>query len=181
MNKSKYKGGEMQLFFNSWNSIFRLVATSIIFYPVIIILLRLYGKRSLSKLNMFDFIITVALGSAFASTLFMKDATIIDGAIAFIMLLSLQYLVTWSSFQWKSVDKLVKSEPVLLLQDGKFLKDNMEQERVTEDEIYAEIRQNGLACLSQVYAVVLETNGILSVIQQVDNIEQSTLIGVRDH
>lgn len=171
----------MQLFFNSWNSVFRLVSTAIIFYPIIIILLRLYGKRSLAKLNMFDFIVTVALGSAFASTLFMKDVTIADGAIAFIMLLSLQYLVTWSSFQWKYVDKLVKSEPILLFQDSAFLKDRMENARVTEDEIYAEVRQSGIACLSQVKAVVLETNGVLSVIKHSDNVTQSTLVGVRDY
>ena len=99
----------MTIFFQSWDSIIRLIVTFIFIYPCLILLLHLYGKRSLSQLNMFDFIITVALGSVFASVLVSKDVTVLDGILVFVLLLSGQFVITWSSLRWKIVDKLIKT------------------------------------------------------------------------
>ncbi|GAB1420212.1 DUF421 domain-containing protein [Anaerolineales bacterium] len=171
----------MKVFFNSWDSIIRVFLILIFAYPGLIILLRIYGKRSLSKLNMFDFIVTVALGSTFASVIISPEVTLIDGLIAFVLLLSAQYGITKAAFHWKAVDHLIKSEPTLLYIDDQFLEENMQSTRVTEDEIYAEIRQNNITCLKEVYAVVLETNGMLSILPKKDPIIQSTLKGVKGY
>ncbi len=171
----------MDIFFNSWNSIFRVFLTALFVYPGLIILLRLYGKRSLAKLNMFDFIITVALGSTFASVVIMQNVTIVDGLITFLILLSAQFAITWASLRWSLVDKLIKSEPTLVFHKGDFLEDAMLTVRVTKHEILAEIRQSGMACMDDVYAVVMETNGVLSVLAHKDQINQPTLEGVSNY
>lgn len=172
----------MDVFFNSWDSVLRVFITVLFSYPGLVILLRLYGKRSLSKLNMFDFIITVALGSTFASVMILQNVTIFDGLVMFTLLLTAQAIITWASLHWAWVDRLIKAEPSLLFRDGKFLEDDMRAVRVTKSEIFAEIRQNGIVCLDDVYAVVLETNGTMSVLShKKDQINNPTLVDIDNY
>jgi len=165
----------MPIFFNSWEDILRVIISGLVAYPGLIFLMRVFGKRSLSKLNMFDFIITIALGSVFASVVTLRSVTILDGLVTFILLLGAQLAITRASIAWEWVDDLIKAQPTLVFFRGIFLEDDMRDARVTHDEILAEIRQKGVACLDDVYAVVLETNGVLSVIYHKDNINNPSL------
>jgi uncharacterized membrane protein YcaP (DUF421 family) len=150
--------------FTNMSQLVRIFITALLTYPALLVLLRLFGKRSLSKMNMFDFIVTIALGSIFASTILLEDISLIDGAISFTMLLLGQFIVTWTSARWESFDRLVKAGPRLLYFDDQFLEEAMKDARVTREEILAGIRQQGIGTLTNVYAVVLENNGVLSII-----------------
>lgn len=165
----------MDIFFKSWESLLRVLVTVIFAYPGLILLLRIYGKRSLSKLNMFDFIITVAFGSTLASVVIQENVTIIDGLVTFALLLTAQYIVTKTSLKSEWMNNIIKSDPTIIFYEGKFVDEAMEAERVSEDEILASIRQQGIACLNDVHAVVLETNGELSVLKAQENIIRPTL------
>jgi uncharacterized membrane protein YcaP (DUF421 family) len=171
-----------QIFFQSWESIMRIIITTVAVYPALIAVLLATGKRSLSKLNMFDFIVTIALGSAFASMVILRSVTALDGLVAAAMLLGAQYVITWASYKWPAFEDLIKSEPTLVFHSGKFLVENMREVRLTREEIYAEMRQKGYTRLQDIHAVVLETNGNVSVLprkeSQEETIEDSTLVGV---
>lgn len=171
----------MDIFFNSWESIARVIITILFAYPGIILILRISGKRSLSKLNIFDFIITIALGSIFGSVVILKDITIVDGILTFSCLLGLQFLISRSSLHWDVIEHLIKSKPTLLYYENAFLEADMQSARVTKNEIMSSIRQSGIACMRDVYAVVLENNGELSVITTQDEITQPTLVGLSNH
>lgn len=153
----------MNVFFSSWASIGRIIIVVLLVYPGLILLLRLYGKRSLGKMNMFDFIITVAFGSTLASTILSKDVAIADGLLTFILLLTAQFLITWSAIRWEAVDRVIKSDPTLLYYDGNYVADALRRERVSKHEIIAEVRLAGHADMKEVFAVVLETTGEISV------------------
>jgi len=71
------------LFFNNWESLVRVVITSALAYPAIIIVLRISGKKSLSKMNAFDSIVTIALGSIFGSMILNKNVPLVEGILAF--------------------------------------------------------------------------------------------------
>lgn len=71
------------IFFDSWESIFRTVVITILAYVLLILLLRVSGKRTLSKMNAFDFIVTIALGSTLATVMLNKNVALIDGVLAF--------------------------------------------------------------------------------------------------
>jgi len=133
-------------------------------YIGLIFLQRISGKRTLSKMNAFDLIVTVALGSTLATILLSSEVSLSEGMVAFIVLIGLQFAVTWVSTRWKPVTRAVKSEPRLLLYRGRFLKDAMQQERVLEAEVRQAARSSGYAALEDIEAVVLETDGNLSVI-----------------
>ena len=169
------------MIFKSWDSIAWLFATLLVTYPSLIILLRWFGKRSLAKMNMFDFIITVALGSTFASVVVTQSISIMDGLAALGLMLLAQFIITWVSMKSPNFNHLIKSEASLLFHDGHFLDEEMQSVRVTKEEIFAEIRQKGFACLSDVYAVVLENNGEISVLGHSPHIENSTLHGVKNY
>lgn len=152
------------MFFESWETLFRVIIVSIISYPLLIVVLRLTGKRSLSQMSSFDFIVTVAIGSMYATLLISKKLPIIEGLAAITTLLFLQWAVTYTATRSKSFEKLIKSNPTLLYYDNAFIEEAMKKERVVKDEVYSAVRQAGHASIREVSGVVLENNGTLSVL-----------------
>ncbi len=133
-------------------------------YLWLVFVLRLSGKRSLSKLNAFDFAITVAFGSALATIMISPDIGLLRGAIVLAMLALLQYAVTKLSLWSKFIRNLVRSRPTLLVENGQLFGEALHYERVTLDEIAEAMRKEGYGRLDEVGAVVLETDGSFSVI-----------------
>ncbi|MEX0685961.1 MAG: YetF domain-containing protein [Balneolales bacterium] len=155
------------LFFDNWESIYRTVVIGVLAYAGLIFLLRISGKRILSKMNAFDFIITVALGSTLATILLNKDVALAEGITGFAMLIFLQYIITWLSVRSDSVKAFIKSEPTLLFYKGNYLHEAMISERITREEIIATARQSGSGGMETLDAVILETDGSLSVINNI--------------
>lgn len=147
----------------------RTLVITVLAYATLVLLLRSFGKRSLSKMNAFDFIVTVALGSTLATVALNKNVALADGALAFFLLLLLQYIITWLSVRTKAVKALVTSTPSLLYYKGTLLQDAMKKERITEDELHAKAREKGYSSLAAIEAIVLETTGELSVITYLQN------------
>lgn len=152
------------MFFDGWMPIARVVVLGTLSYATLVVLLRATGKRTLSKLNAFDLIVTVALGSTLATVLLSKDVSLSEGVTALALLVSLQWIITWLSVRSPWVARVVKSEPSLLFLEGRFLSGAMKRERVTEDELRAAVRAQGMGSLDQVAAVIMETDGRLNVI-----------------
>ena len=156
------------MFFDNLGGLLRVMLVSLLAYGSLVLVLRVAGKRVLSKLNAFDLVVTVALGSTLATVLLTKDVALAEGALAFGMLALLQWLVSRLSIAWPWFSDLVRSRPRLLLEDGAYREAAMAQERVTEDEVDAAIRNRGIGRLEDVAAVILETDGSLSVIGRTD-------------
>jgi len=159
-----------QIFECSWDDIFGILSTAVVVYVLVIIYIRMLGKRSTSELNNFDWIVTVSVGSIAASTVILEDVSIIEGGVSVLILLVLQYVVTKIMYSSKKIRMVIKSTPQLLLFEGNFIEANMKKERILKPEVYAAIRQQGLKSIKQIYAVVLETNSKISVIPN-DNSE----------
>jgi len=163
------------IFFDSWESIIRTVVITILAYALLIILLRVSGKRTLFKMNAFDFIVTIALGSTLATVMLSKDVALADGVLAFFLLIMLQYAITFFSARNQTVNELVKATPSLLVYKGRIIKKVMLKERIAEDEIYAIVRSNGLSSINEAGAIVLETDGSLTLIKEVKSLETETM------
>lgn len=166
------------MFFSGWDSLFRTLIVGVLAYIALIVFLRISGKRTLSKMNAFDLIVTVALGSTLATVLLTKNVALAEGVLAFALLIGLQFVVTWSSVRVRWVRRLATGEPRMLLYRGEFLPAALRQARVTEDEIRAAIRSAGVDSMESVHAVVLETDGSFSVVQPGQGGGASSLIGV---
>ncbi len=152
------------MLFDTVQGLLRVLVISLLAYAWLVIVLRLSGKRSLAKLNAFDLVVTVALGSTLATVLLSEDVAFAEGALAFSMLAFLQWLVSRLSVASQAFGKLVRSEPRLLVENGQYRHDAMESERITADEVDSAVRGAGIGCIEQVGAVVLESDGSMSVI-----------------
>lgn len=165
--------------FNDWPTLMRTALVGVLGYASLVMLLRISGKRTLSKMNAFDLVVTVALGSVLATILLNKDVTLAQGALAIALLVALQFAITWSSVRVRWVRRLVTGEPALLVHRGELLPRALRRARVTEDEARAAVRSAGLASLGDVEALVLETDGSFSVVK-LGAANASSLAGLRE-
>lgn len=156
-------------------NLLRTLVVGVLAYVSLVLVLRVSGKRTLSKLNAFDLVVTVALGSCLATVLLSKDSSWLQGLTAFVVLIAMQYIVAWLSVRSPRVRRIVKASPTLLYYRGDILEDALRSERLTVDEVYAAMRDSGIASVSSVSAVVLESDGSLSVLE--GSTEQTTTLG----
>lgn len=152
------------MFLDNPSDLVRVAVVGILAYLSLILLLRVSGKRTLAKMNAFDLIVTVALGSILATILLSSDVTLLEGLVAFAVLIGMQFIIAWLSVRSSMVSGWVKSEPTLLFYQGVFLRQALLRERVTHDEVRAAVRIQGIAAMADVEAVVLETDGSFSAL-----------------
>lgn len=146
------------------DSFIRIITVGILAYVGLISFLLTSGKRSLTQLNTFDLVVTVAIGSVLSTILLDKNVSLLEGLLAFVLLILLQFVLTFTSVRWKKFNKLIKSEPSLLYLNGSFLRETMKKERISEGDILQSVRSDGIGDLKEVQAIVLENDGSLSVI-----------------
>lgn len=154
------------MWFASWSSVARILLVGAAAYVFLVTTVRVSGKRSLSQLNAFDFVVTVALGSTLATILLDRNVTLADGATAFVLLAGLQFVVAWLSVRWSLLRRTVTAQPAILVSDGVIDQEALRKARVTESQIMQAVRSSGFGHIGLIGAVVLEPNGTLSVISK---------------
>ena len=152
------------LWFGGWDAIARIAIIGVCAYVGLIAMLRVSGKRTLSKMNAFDFVVTIALGSTLATILLDRSTPLIEGLFALGLLIALQLVVTFLSVRSQTFQKLIKAEPTALVIDGRRDEDAMRRRRITVAELQAALRESGLTDISQAASIHLETDGTLSVV-----------------
>ncbi len=167
------------IFFDNWGALFRTAIIGVMAYASLVVFLRISGRRTLSKMNAFDLVVTVSLGSTLATVLLNQDVTLAQGALAFALLIGMQFIVTWSSVRATWIRRIVTGEPALLMYQGMFLSTALKRARVTKDEVRAAIRSAGLEPISEVEAVVLESDGSFSGVRKGTGSGASSLEGIR--
>lgn len=163
------------MWFDSWSDLARVLAVGASAYVTLVVVLRVAGKRTLAKLNAFDLIVTVALGSTLATILLSADVSWSEGAVALALLAGLQVVVAATVAHWPRTRLAVTSRPTLVFADGRPLSDVLVEQRVSMADIRQAVRSSGSGDLSGVAAVVLETDGSLSVISSAKIGDRSAL------
>ena len=159
----------------SETSLVAITLSAIGIFILVILYTRIAGKRSFSKMSSFDFAMTIASGSILASTIVLKNVSLVQGAIALLVVYILQlvtaYLRRYSAFQ-----KITDNDPILLMKDGEIYYDNLKKARVTESDLRGKLREANVIQLSEVRAVVFETTGDVSVLHSADKELEDWLI-----
>ncbi len=154
---------ETDLFFHGWTNIWRTIVIGSLAYVALVLFLRVSGKRTLTKLNAFDLVITVSLGSTLSAVLLQSSIPLAEGITALALLIAMQYVVTYMSVRSAFFAKMVRSEPALLVRDGVFCDSQMRQSRITQDEALSAIRKTGGRTVADVEMMILESDGSISV------------------
>ncbi|WP_249644671.1 DUF421 domain-containing protein [Nocardia sputi] len=166
------------MWFDSWSGIGRVLLVGSAAYLTLVVVLRVSGKRTLAKLNAFDFVVTVALGSTLATILLSTDVSWLEGAVALILLAVLQFAAALLATRLPGARTLLTAGPTLVLREGRLLEEAMRGQRVGAADIRHAVRATGTGDLSRIAAVVLETDGTLSVVSRESMGNGSALEGV---
>lgn len=160
--------------FDGWQPVVRILAIGPLAFISLVVLLRVSGKRTLSKMNAFDFVVTITIGSLFATVVIDENVSLVTGVTAFAVLILAQFVTTWLSSRFTAFERFVKAEPTLLYHDGEMSRRALRNMRITEREVEAMVRRAGIPNMDTVSAVILEADGSVSVMgSDVERLELS--------
>lgn len=151
-------------FFSGWEPLVRIVVVGTAMYVALVTFLRISRSRTLSSMNAFDFVVTIAIGSTFGRALTAKDVALSEAVVAFGLLVGLQYAVTWTQVRWPLFGRVITNPPTLLYFRDEFIDEELRRQRVAKSEIRSAVRKKRFGSLEEVEAVVLESNGEFSVV-----------------
>jgi uncharacterized membrane protein YcaP (DUF421 family) len=143
-----------------------LVFRSVVVYSALIIILRLTGKRQVGQLAPFDLVLLLVLSNAVQNSMNGGDNSLVGGLLSAVTLVTLNYLVGYATFKSKRLEAIIEGRPLLLIHNGRVLKDVLAHAKVTRHELEAALRQNGHACIDEVQSAILENNGAITVISR---------------
>ncbi len=152
------------MFFDNVSGLVRVLVVGSLAYVWLVAILRVSGKRTLAQLNAFDFIVTVALGSTLATVALSSTVAWAEGALALGLLATLQFVAAWLAVRFSWARRGLTSEPALLVRDGQLDLAALHNERISRQSLLQAVRSSGAGGLDLVAAVVLETNGSLTVV-----------------
>lgn len=167
------------VFFDGWYSIGRTAVLAVLAYVALVVMIRLAGKRSLAKMNVYDFVTIIVIGSALATSILSSEVVLLDGITALVVLLGVQYVIAFVTVRSSRFERFVNGEPALLVHRGRFLDRQMKGARVSQEEVRAGIRNAGVGEVAAVEALVLETDGSFTVIERDRAGHRTSLIDVK--
>lgn len=140
-----------------------IIFRTTIMFSIILIFLRLTGKKGIRQLSIFEVAIIIALGSAAGDPMIDQEMAIIPSLIAFISTLVLYRSITYFAAKYSKVEALIEGQPIYVIEDGKFSLNVKEAQTLGKDEFFAEMRESNITHVGQVKTAILETNGKLSI------------------
>ncbi len=155
----------------SSTSIFAIAITCFVIYFLVFLFTRIVGKRSFAKMSSLDFAITIAIGSVIASTIILKNVSLIQGSVALLLLYLIQ-LIAARLRRIKAFKQLLDNTSLLLMDKTEILHHNLKKANVTEDDLKAKLREANVLNLSEVRAVVFESTGDISVLHTTDSTKE---------
>ncbi len=143
-----------------WEFVLRAAAV----YVVLLVLIRLSGKRTMGQFTPFDMLLIVMLGAAVQNSLLGKDTSLGGGLLLAATLIACNWVVAFVTSRSQRAERLVEGVPVVLARDGQLFRSVLKREMVSEDDFSEALRQNGQMTLTDVRIALLETNGRISFV-----------------
>ena len=141
-----------------------LRATAI--FAFVFVLMRLMGRRELSRLEPFDLIVVIVIGDLVQQGVTQQDYSVTGAVLAVGTIVVFAVLVSWLSFRVPRLRPALDGRPIVVVEDGEPIEANLRRERITVDELAAQARLSGIPSLADVRWAVLETGGAISFIQR---------------
>jgi uncharacterized membrane protein YcaP (DUF421 family) len=135
-------------------------------YAFVVFVMRVLGRRELSSLTAVDLVLLIVLGDAIQQGLTQDDYSVTGAVIAVSTIAAIQVLSSYLTFRSKRVRKVIEGQPIVVIQDGKLLEENVKRERLTEDEVAEEMRMQQIGSFDEVQWAILETNGQISFVKK---------------
>lgn len=146
-----------------WSFLPETVLRTSIMFIVIILSLRILGKRGVKQLSVFELVVIISLGSAAGDPMFYKDVGILPAVAVFVIVVALYKLIIYFIGKNKKFEGLLEGKPICLIKDGAFNIKDSSKETLGEDEFFAELRMQGVSQLGQIEEAIIESSGNISI------------------
>src|SRR5690606_34167841 len=141
-----------------------IVLRATVMFAVLVVLLRLLGKRELAEVSPFELVVLVVLGDLIQQGITHNDFSLSGATLAIFTFAFWSLVLSWVSYKWRAAEKVLEGTPLVLVQDGKLLEKNLKHDRLTRAEVEAEMRNTGIAHIGDVAWAILEPQGKISFI-----------------
>ncbi|MBK7442642.1 MAG: DUF421 domain-containing protein [Bacteroidetes bacterium] len=147
----------------NWAFLLETLLRTFIMFIVILVGLRLLGKRGVKQLSIFELVAIISLGSAAGDPMLYKDVGVLPAVLVFVVIIILYTIVTWLIGRNKVFERLMEGKPITLIKDGVFSIQNFSKEALGADEFFAELRIQGVSQLGQIEEAIIESSGDISI------------------
>ncbi len=146
------------------NGALTIAAKTAAVYLVLVGGLRLFGKRELGQLSLYDLVMIIILGNAVQNAMINNDNTLGGGVLAAAVLLGLNWVLNQLILRSRRAERFLVGGPILIVHDGEELRPAMRRQGISDDELEAALREHGIDQVSDVHLAVLESDGTISVV-----------------
>lgn len=148
----------------TWTFAAEISIRVVLMFSMIMIFLRLTGKRGIRQLSIFELAIILSLGSIAGDPMFTEDLPLIQALLIMSIVIILYRLTTWLMMKYQPFEDLIEGTSLYIVEDGMLVLDKIKRGKMSHDEFFAEMRQQGIEHLGQVRAGLLETDGEFSIL-----------------
>ncbi|MCA4798055.1 YetF domain-containing protein [Acinetobacter towneri] len=148
----------------TWAFAAEISVRAILMFSMIIIFLRLTGKRGVRQLSIFELAIILSLGSIAGDPMFTEDLPLIQALLIMSIVIFLYRLVTWLMMKYQPFEDLLEGKSLYIVEDGELVLEKIKRGKMSHDEFFAEMRQQGVEHLGQVRVGLLENDGKFSIL-----------------
>ena len=143
---------------------FAFVARAVAMYLVALIVIRVMGKRALGELGLFDFVVMTGVGHVLTSIALDQSLPLYEGVAVLVTLAVMEYTVAYLSIKNQRLSRLIQGSPVVMIKDGRIIRENLGKEKFNVDDLMQELRKQGVRDVNEVESGILEPSGGFSVI-----------------
>jgi uncharacterized membrane protein YcaP (DUF421 family) len=143
-----------------------IVLRALALYVFIVLVMRVIGRRELSSMTPFDLVLVIILGDAVQQGLTQDDYSVTGAVLAVSTIATLQVFTSYLSFRSKQARRVLEGDPVVIVERGEIVRENLKRERMTQDEVAEEMRQQQISSFDEVEWAILESNGSISFIKK---------------
>ncbi len=143
-----------------------IVLRAIVAYLFVLLMTRIVGRRELSTLEPFDLILLVTIGDLVQQGVTQNDFSVTGLMLAVGTMAAMVILFSYLSFRFPRVRPVLEGVPVIVVEEGRAIDQNLRRQRLTVAEVAREARRQGIPSLDQVQWAVVETNGEMTFIQK---------------
>ncbi|MCU9595644.1 DUF421 domain-containing protein [Caldibacillus thermolactis] len=143
-----------------------IVIRSLISFIVLLLLTRLMGKRQVSQLTFFDYIVGITIGSIAAEMSFDQNVRIINGITSLLIWGLIPFILAIISLKSRTFQQLIDGKPTIIIKNGEILEKSMKKVFLSIEELMLLLREKNIFKISDVEIAILETNGQLSVLKK---------------
>jgi uncharacterized membrane protein YcaP (DUF421 family) len=154
----------LQDLFVPGTSLVEKIVRPVAVYVFLIVILRIGGRRELGQLNAFDLVVLLTLANAVQNAIIGDDNSLIGGFIGGATLVLLNLGVNWYLYRHPTLDRRIEGEPVLLVKDGQLVRENLQRELITEEELLSAVHRQGVDRIEACAEVILEASGTITVL-----------------